>query len=201
MNTNLKKTIASGIIGITALGGAAFALPGLASAQDDVTPDADTPELVTPEGDRESRRAERLQGLIDDGIITQEQADAIGERVGDRRGHNRRGHRNLSTVAEVLGVTAEDLRDSLGNGDTLADVADAQGVSVDALTAALVDAKTEKIAEKVEAGRITQEQADAKLAELEARIEAKINGERSERNGGGISGSSAGVLPSGDLGA
>ncbi len=41
---------------------------------------------------------------------------------------------------------------------------------------AMVDAKTERIAEKVESGRITQEQADEKLAELEDKISDRVNG-------------------------
>jgi len=202
MNTNLKKTIASGVIGLTALGGAAFALPGLASAQDDVIPDAESPELVTPESDRETRRSERLQGLVDDGTVTQEQADAIQDQVA-KRGHGRHGSRDLTSVADALGVTAEELQESLQAGETLADVAAAQGVSVDVLADTLVTEKTAKIAEKVAEGRITQEQADEKLTAIEERVTARINGEASEgrRGGDGNRGARFGQLPSGDIGA
>lgn len=190
MNTNLKKTIASGIIGLTALGGTALALPGLASAQDDVTPDAEAPVLVAPEVERESR-ADRLQGLVDDGTITQEQADAIQDRIGDgdrrSRGHHR-GQRDLTPLTDALGITADELRESLSAGDTLADVAAAQGVSVDALTDMLVAEKEAKVAEKVAAGDITQEQADEKLAQIEERVTAKINGEQTEGRRGGLRG-------------
>ena len=40
----------------------------------------------------------------------------------------------------------------------------------------MVDAKAERIGEKVADGRITQEDADDKLAELEARITDRVNG-------------------------
>jgi len=201
MNTNLKKTIASGVIGLTALSGGAVALPGLAAAQDEPAVEVEATEFVIPNGERDGRsfdrdgrranRAERLQGLVEDGTITQEQADTVAERVRNHRGRSdrgqgqrgerHRGHRNLAVATEVLGVDAEELRSSLRSGETLADVAAEQGVSIDALTAALVDAKTDRLAELVDAGRITQDEADAKQAELEARITARINGERPER--------------------
>lgn len=108
-----------------------------------------------------------------------EQSDAEDGNRG-RRGH-RRG-RSLSTVADVIGVETADLRAALQSGDSIADVATANGVSVDAVISALVDAKTERLADKVSEGRLTQAEADDKLAELESRIADKVNGvERTEQ--------------------
>ena len=46
---------------------------------------------------------------------------------------------------------------------------------------ALVAEKTERIADAVESGRLTQDEADEKLAEIEDRVTDKINGIRGER--------------------
>lgn len=104
-----------------------------------------------------------------------------GEVEGEREG--RRGHRggcDLDEAAAAIGVDEADLRSALDSGDTIAEVAEANGVEVDVVIEAMVDAKSERISEKVTEGRITQEEADAKLAELEARISARVNSVEAE---------------------
>ena len=63
------------------------------------------------------------------------------------------GFADLSTAADALGLTEDELRDRLEDGDSLADIAEAEGVTVDAVVQALVDAATAKIDEAVDAGR------------------------------------------------
>jgi len=100
------------------------------------------------------------------------------EREG-RRGH-RHGNRaaKAEAIAEVLGLSVEDLRTARQEGQTLAEIA---GADVDALIAAMVDAKTERIEAAVESGRLTQQEADEKLAGLEEKVTEKVNAEPGER--------------------
>ena len=109
-------------------------------------------------------------------VLVQDEADGEttqGERNG-RRGH--RGGCNLDDAAEAIGIDEADLRAALEDGDTIADVAEANGVDVDDVIESMVEAKEVHIAEKVEEGRITQEEADEKLADVEAKITDRVNG-------------------------
>jgi hypothetical protein len=77
----------------------------------------------------------------------------------------------FDTAAEVLGLTPEDLFAELHGGKSLDEVAEDQGVEMeavqDALRAARVEAMQEAIEQAVEDGRMTQEQADWLLEGLE----------------------------------
>ncbi|MEL6892739.1 MAG: hypothetical protein AAFP84_14165 [Actinomycetota bacterium] len=95
----------------------------------------------------------------------------------------RRG-KHLDPLAEILGMDVDALRDALREGTTLADVATDQGVAVETVVDAIVDARTERIESGVENGRITQEQADERLADLEERVTTRVNEGRPERDDG-----------------
>ncbi len=111
---------------------------------------------------------------------TEAPADAPedGERPERRRG------KHLDPLAEILGMDVEALREALQGGSTLADVATEQGVAVDTVVDAIVDAKTERLETAVENGRITQEQADERLVDLEERVTTRVNEGRPERGEG-----------------
>ena len=155
--------LGGGVVGTTALAGASGATDGEPTlAEEVVETDA--------------------SGVADGGIVTVQdtETDEVPEADGEdceRRGH-RRGGRNLGTVAEVLGLEVDELRDQLSDGATIADVA---GDDLDAVIDALVADKTDRIAQAVEDGRLTQEEADEKLAEVEDRVTDKVNGIRGER--------------------
>ena len=85
-------------------------------------------------------------------------------------------------MTNLLGIDAATLRAELKAGSTLADVATAQGVSVDALVDAIVDQMQERVDAAVEAGKITADEAAEKLAEAQERITAKVNGETPAKN-------------------
>jgi hypothetical protein len=59
----------------------------------------------------------------------------------------------------------------------MADIAKDQGKSVEGLVDALMEGVEKTFAEAVEAGRLTQAQADRMLLGLEERITARVNGE------------------------
>ncbi len=88
----------------------------------------------------------------------------------------------METAAETLGMSVADLRTALRDGQTLAEVAEAQGVEVQTLIDALVAEVKEHLDEHVADGDMTQEEADEKLAEATERITDRVN------NGGPLRG-------------
>ena len=99
-----------------------------------------------------------------------------------RGGHGpgMRGGPGLDAAAEALGLSVEDLRTALSEGQSLADVAAANGVDVQSVIDALVAEAQAHMAEKVAEGDLTQEEADERLATVTERITAMVNGERPE---------------------
>jgi uncharacterized Zn-binding protein involved in type VI secretion len=84
----------------------------------------------------------------------------------------------VQAAADYLGVTVDSLRADLRSGKTLAQVAQAQGKSVDGLVQALVAKAKAALADAVAAGRLTQAQADRVQTGLEQRIRDRVNGVR-----------------------
>ncbi|CAN5630872.1 hypothetical protein BH10ACT2_BH10ACT2_18810 [soil metagenome] len=131
------------------------------------------------DADPAGRLQEVLQPLVTDGTITQAQADAVIEALqaaGPKDGPGRHGRGpGLAVVAETLGLTEVEVRDAISNGQTLAQLAEAHGSSASALVdAILADIKT-NVDEKVAAGDLTQDEADARLAEAETRVTEFVN--------------------------
>jgi hypothetical protein len=187
-----RKSIATVTAGLVAGGAIGFAagVPGLTSAAD--APLVDAIDVEPKDVDRASKIREVLQPLVDDATIAGDQADAVAQHLAESmagRGQGHRGGRALGAHAEVvtdlLGIDAETLRGALAAGSTLAEVAEANGVSAEDLVAALVDEAESRIAEHVEDGSLTQDEAATKLAELEARVAERVNTVGSaERMGG-----------------
>ncbi len=136
--------------------------------------------------ERSARITEALQPLVDDGILTVAQRDAVVAALeaaaplgghgghGGRGGHGMRGE-GLEAAAEALGMTTDELRTELRDGATIAEIAAAEGVEVQSVIDAMVVAAGAHLAEHVAAGDITQEQADARLEEITARITDHVN--------------------------
>jgi len=87
-------------------------------------------------------------------------------------------------LAEFLGITTDDLKAGFEDGQTLAEVAEAQGVGEDDLVAFLLEAVEERLDTALENGRIEADDVDNVLAEAESRIEENINAEPGERRPG-----------------
>ena len=89
-------------------------------------------------------------------------------------GHH--GPGSLEAAAKYLGLTEAELRTQLEAGKTLAEIAKAQGKTVDGLEKALTaDAKT-KLDAAVKAGTITQAQADELLKRTTDHLDDLVNG-------------------------
>ena len=85
-------------------------------------------------------------------------------------------HGHLSAAADYLGLTAPQLFQKLGNGQSLADVAKAQHKSVDGLKKAIVDGAKNDLDQAVKSGFLTEAQAKDALDELQSRIDDIVNG-------------------------
>ncbi len=172
MRRKLVIAATTGALTLTALGVAA---PALAATDDG----EGTPSSAV------GRITDALSGLVDDGSLTQEQADEVAATLGEADlggpggpgGHPGRGP-DLAAAAEALGMSEEGLRTALqADGATLAGVAEDQGVAVGTLVQALVAAEQERIAEAVADGRLSQEEADERLADLEQRVTERVESE------------------------
>ncbi len=158
---------------------------------------------VTPERLRDAIKQTALQEVdaaVARGDLTAQQAQAIKDRInagelgpfgfGFGLGRTRGGPGPLAAhtdIAQFLGITPEQLRTEL-NGQSLAQVAQAHGKSRDQLIQFLVSTAQQRLNEAVQAGRLTQQQADQRLADLRARIEQlvdRVHQPRQPRQGSG----------------
>ena len=189
-----KRIIAAGVGAGLLLGGVtglAVTVPNLASAQDDAT------TTVPAEGARPKAGpfSGVLDGLVANGTITQEQADAIvgaGEAARAERHANRaeggmgraeggmgrpemrgpgrpggpgRGGMPLESAAEAIGITVEELRTGLQSGQSLAAIAEANGVSADTLIEELTNDARTRITDMVNRTPGERPAADAPMEE------------------------------------
>jgi hypothetical protein len=174
----LATAAAGAGVGIVAVVGLAVGASGLAGAADDTPPAADAAEEATPA--RGERLAEALAPLVEDGTLTQEQADAVVARLGEawaERPHRGGPGPGMEATAEVLGMTTDEVRAALASGSTLAELAEERGVATEDLVDAMLAGMEERLAERVADGTITQEQADERLAEAAEHATAHVNGE------------------------
>jgi hypothetical protein len=130
----------------------------------------------------ETARSQVLQRAVDEGLLTEEQAEQMREDVGPLarggrlfgRGMKRLGLRGpgsslVNAAAEVLGMTVQDLVDELEQGKSIADVA-GHDVTLGAIAEAWLADREEFLAQAVEAERITQDQADEMLAQIKEEV-------------------------------
>ena len=177
----------SGAVG--AASGSATAVVG--DSTDATTPDATTPDATTPDApvpadpvrpDPSTRLGEVLKPLVDDGTITQDQADKViaaivaarpaGGPDGGHRGFGGGGGprgligQGLDVVATTLGITNDEVVTALKDGQTLAELAVSKGKTAQDVIDAIVAEATTKLNAAVTDGKITQAQADERLADV-----------------------------------
>lgn len=200
----LAGTAAGLVFGVPGLTNAApsatVVAPAAVTQQVDDDQPADQTDVPAEMG---TRLRETLQQLVDDGTLTAEQADAVTAHLvenrpergehGEGHGEGRGGHhggpgmfgRGVASEAltDLLGLDAQELREQLRDGATLAEIATDQGVEVQDVIDELVGELQERLDNAVENGRIDQAEADEKLADAEARITDMVNNGRPERGG------------------
>ena len=168
MRTKLATLALAGALSVTGVAGAALVAPAVsyAATGDSTALDARVTSLT-----------QALAGLVSDGSITQAQADEVATTLAEARpegfgrgGHGGGGRIDTAAAAEALGITEAELRTQTQAGQTLADIAEAEGVAEGELVDALVASARTRLAEAVTDGRLTQAEADARATDLEARI-------------------------------
>lgn len=148
------------------------------------------------QADPSTRLQEVLKPLVDDGTITQAQADkviaalaAAGPMGGDHGGRGGHGPgASLTLIATTLGMTEADVRTAISGGQTLAQLAESKGSSGQALIDVLVAAEKTRLDAEVAAGEHTQAVADAKLADATTRITDFVNNTQTAGPAGGDGG-------------
>ncbi len=138
---------------------------------------------------------EALQPLVDAGTITQAQADAVIDALAAARPEGMGGHRGggmgggrgarLDSVATALGITAEEVRTGIEGGQTIAEIAVANGKTAQDVIDVLIDEATTRINQAVTDGKITQTEADTKLADVTTRVTDFVNSTPELREGRG----------------
>lgn len=143
---------------------------------------------VTPEQLRsalESGRAAELDQAVKDGRLTQEQADAIKQRMEQSglvlggpggRGHHGPGGKGggremMADAAKALGLSESELHEQLHDGKTIAEIAKTQNKDLDDVKAAVKKAAVARLDQKVEDGELTKAQRDEIVERLDDRIE------------------------------
>ncbi|MDW3217032.1 MAG: hypothetical protein R8F63_00355 [Acidimicrobiales bacterium] len=193
MNKKLLATAAAASTLGGAVAGATLLAPGGAGAQEDTESPAPAEAEVRPEVGESI--ADALQGLVDDGTLTEAQVDAVIEALQDARPEGFRGHRGhrgqgglgdfAADLGEILGLDSAEIREALADGSSLADLADQQGVDSQDLVDAIVAATEERVNGALENERIDQEKADEILAGAEEKAESIVSGEFEGRRGPG----------------
>lgn len=180
--------LAGGGVGLT------LGLPTGAGAQ--TSPTTTTVDVGAP-SDHTTRLREALQPLVDQGTIDVAQRDAVvaaleaaRPTLSARGDHHDGRHMGkgapLDIVAPLLNSTSDEVAAALRDGTSIAAQAQAAGVPLATIVDALVADLGEKLTEAVEAGRLTQEQADERLAAAPERITTML--EKTGPAGGGRDG-------------
>ncbi len=132
---------------------------------------------------------DQVDAALEAGKITEEQAAALKLRIKAGEGlppfgplfgglhpggHGLEAH--LTAVAEYLDLSVEALDERLGRGRSLAEIADAEGKSVDGLEKALAADAEKRLDRAVDEGVLTHEQANTMREHLESRIDAIVRG-------------------------
>ena len=129
---------------------------------------------------------ERVDAAVAAGRLSKEQGEALKDRINSDdfplfgglhgRGFGHPGFiGKLDAAADYLGLTEEQLRTQLEDGKSLAQVAEAEGKSVDGLVDALVNEAKKHVDAAVSAGRLTRAEGDEMLDGLRDRITGIVN--------------------------
>ena len=194
MKKNLKLKVAGGTVALAAVlgGGAAVAADKLSPKEESDAIVADVAkqlglDTAKVESAIEQALENRVDAAVAAGRLTEAQGEELKERiasgdlpllgVGPGRVHHGHFFGGLEAAADYLGVTDTELREQLHDGSSLAEIAEAEGKTVDGLVTALVAAAKADLADAVKAGRLTDAQRDRLEADLSDRIRSFVERE------------------------
>jgi hypothetical protein len=197
MKQKSKRRIVVAGVSLTLVGGG---VGGAIAATTDTTPQAEKAAFLADAAGRlgvQSSKLEdalkqaaldRVDAAVKDGRLTQSEADAIKARIssGDFGpgfgffvpgfGDHVKIAFGIDAAASYLGLTEAQLRTDLESGKTLAQVAAAQGKSVDGLKQALLADAKSHLDQAVRDGKITAAQEQQMLNDLSSRLDDIVNG-------------------------
>ena len=139
---------------------------------------------------------DRIDAAVAAGRLTKQQGDELKQRIESEDfpllgppgfGHGPGGphgfFHGLDAAATYLGLTEDELHSRLESGKTLAEIAKAQGKSVDGLKDAMVKDAKAHLDAAVKAGRLSASMEKQMLADLEQHIDDLVNGKLPDRHG------------------
>jgi len=192
----LKLKIAGGTAALAAVvgGGAAVAATQLSPTAESDAIVADAAKQLGVSADKldaalKQALENRVDAAVKAGTITTAQATELKQRIengevpligagpgfGHRGGHH--GFVDFAAAADYLGITESKLRASLEDGDTLAEIAKANGKTSAGLVDALVAVAKADLDAAVKAGRLTAAQRTSIAADLQSRMDDVVSGE------------------------
>jgi uncharacterized protein YidB (DUF937 family) len=195
----LKRKVVVGAVAAIAVGGAGA---GVAATRVGRSPSEESKAVISDAakqlGIEPTRLSSALKKALEDhvdaavadGRLTKAEGDALKQRIESGQfpllgspafGFHRHfggpdGMRGLSAAASYLGLNADQLRTQLQSGKTLAQVAKAQGKSVEGLVAVLKADLKMHLDRAVADGRLTKAQEDRILSSADQRITSLVNG-------------------------
>jgi uncharacterized protein YidB (DUF937 family) len=190
---NAKRKLLLGVAALVAAAGG-----GVAIAASDSSPSQDNQAILDSVAKQlgisssklsdalKKALGERVDAAVAAGRLSKEEGEALKDRINSNgfplfggvhgRGFGHFGFiGKLDAAADYLGLTEAQLRTQLESGKSLAQIAQAQGKSVDGLVDALVNEAKKHVDAAVSAGRLTQAQADEMLKNLRDRITSSVN--------------------------
>ena len=205
-----KKVLAATVAGLAVAGGGAAIAASQSESPASSFFDSVAKHLgISSEELEDATKAaaiDQVDKALEEGWITEERADELKSRIesGEApwlfgpgvfgiRGHGpdapRPGHPfffqdKLAPAADYLGLTSAELLEQLREGKSLADVARAEGKSVDGLEQAILDGARSALDDAVTRESLTQEQADAIYERLQSFIGDLVNGKLPRPPGG-----------------
>ena len=174
----VSAIIGTGILGAGLLGGMAFAAtPSTSDLQLATTPSGNVAVVAADKTDRHAKLKAVLDGLVDKGVITRAQADAILDAV-SKHGGNKDGKGAREFIGDAfqesvsyIGLPAEAVKAQLEAGKSLGQIAAQQpGKSRDGLVADLTGKAEARIKAAVAAGKLTAEQGEQLRTKVDAAI-------------------------------
>ena len=94
------------------------------------------------------------------------------------------GGRLIDIVAQLTGLSVDDIAAKRAEGESLEQIAKSEGVSSDKVIDEALAVRRQMLDAKVKDGSITQEQADQALANIESRLNSRIQSTAPGRGGG-----------------
>lgn len=164
-NRTKRYLVAAGLIAGGVTLGALFSPIGLAGAQSGgSSPSTTAPSATNGGGTSSSGGSTTAPGPKGNGMMPGR---------GGKGGGMMKG--GLGRLATTLGIPAADLQTGFQQGRSLLEIAQAHGLTEDQVVQKLKDAEKARLDQAVKDGRLTQDQADQRLANADARIKAMIS--------------------------